>query len=97
MKSSVYGSFKPYKENSVRTKSERKSSSIGEAANDANNQPKKLIRRESCDSHNANIQYLPSKPSNSLNGYEAANRNNKMKENLHSKNLTTVEINADGN
>ena len=57
----------------------------------------KMIRRESCDSHSANIQCLPSKPSNTLNGYEAANRNNKMEENLHSKNLTTVEINADGN
>ena len=40
MKSLVNGSFKPYKEDSVQTKSERKSSSIGEAANDANNQPK---------------------------------------------------------
>ena len=40
MKSSVDGSFKPYKEDCVRTKSERKSSSIGEAAYDANSQPK---------------------------------------------------------
>ena len=40
MKSSVDGSFKPYKEDSVRTKLERKSSSIGEAANNANNKPK---------------------------------------------------------